>query len=126
MFHGGKSGDKLTEQRAKGYLKHMLDMMADEPPENLTDERDIKEWEDEHKNIRETLETSLVAVEKQIEKKPDLWGDGYADGVLVYDMYDCPNCGKQYELDYEQYDYCPNCGQKLDWTVLEGEEEVDE
>lgn len=57
--------------------------------------------------------------------KPDLWGDGYADGHLVYDMYDCPNCGKQYELDYEQYDYCPNCGQKLDWTVLEGEE-VDE
>lgn len=54
--------------------------------------------------------------------KPDLWGDGYADGHLVYDMYDCPNCGKEYELDYEQYDYCPNCGQKLDWTVLEGEE----
>lgn len=56
---------------------------------------------------------------------PTLWGDGYADGHLVYDMYDCPNCGKQYELDYEQYNYCPNCGQKLDWTVLEGEE-VDE
>lgn len=119
MFYGGKSGDKLTEQRAKDYLKHMLDMMADEPPENLTDERDIKEWEDEHKNIRETLETSLVAVEKQIAKKPDLWGDGYSDGELVYDMYDCPNCGKSFELYYEQTKCCKECGQRFDWTGID-------
>lgn len=67
------------------------------------------------------LSNIIVALEKQVAKKPDLWGDGYSDGVLVYDMYDCPTCGKHYELDYEQYDYCHNCGQKLDWTVLEGE-----
>ena len=50
---------------------------------------------------------------------PTLWGDGYADGELVYDMYDCPNCGKQYELYYEKYDYCPNCGQRIDRSELE-------
>lgn len=31
-------------------------------------------------------------------------------------MYDCPNCEKSYEMDYEKYDYCPNCGQAIDWS----------
>ena len=65
-----------------------------------------------------TLRMAAEALEKQIPKKPNLWGDGYADGVLVYDMYECPNCGKNYEVDYEKYDHCPNCGQKLDWSDL--------
>lgn len=55
------------------------------------------------------------AVDKQIAERPELWGDGYADGELVYDMYSCPNCGKSYEID-ETYDYCPNCGKKIDWS----------
>ena len=42
----------------------------------------------------------------------------YSDGELVYDMYDCPNCGKHYELYYEKYDYCPNCGQKMNWDGI--------
>lgn len=71
------------------------------------------------------LSNIIVSLTKQVPQTPNIWGDGYADGHLVYDMYDCPHCSKQYELDYEQYDYCPNCGQKFDWTVLEGEE-VDE
>ena len=74
MVHGGKSGDKLTEQRAKDYLKHMLNMMADEPPENLTDEHDIKEWEDEHRHIREAFEVAIEALEKQIPKEALKWG----------------------------------------------------
>ena len=57
-----------------------------------------------------------TAVEKQTPKKPDLEGDGYADGHLVYDTWICPCCGKRYEIDYEEYDYCPNCGQHIDWS----------
>lgn len=26
----------------------------------------------------------------------------------------CPNCGKDYEIEYDNYDYCPNCGQAID------------
>lgn len=66
------------------------------------------------------LEHMLTYLEKNNKDKalaPTLWGDGYSDGVLVYDMYDCPKCGKHYELDYEQYDYCPNCGQKMNWEI---------
>ena len=72
-----------------------------------------------------TRKAVQFAIDKQTPQTPNIWVDGYSDGELVYDMYDCPNCGKHYELDYEQYDYCSNCGQKLDWTVLEGED-VDE
>ena len=64
---------------------------------------------------RNDLSVLKELVEKATPKKPNLWGDGYADGELVYDMYDCPNCGKSYEIEYEKYDYCPHCGQALDW-----------
>lgn len=58
---------------------------------------------------------AITALEKQIPKKPDLEGDGYADGHLVYDTWICPNCGVKYEVDYEEYDWCPDCGQHIDW-----------
>ena len=61
-----------------------------------------------------TPEERRAAVEKQKAKKPDFEGDGYADGHLVYDTWICPCCGKHYEVDYDDYDFCPNCGQKLD------------
>lgn len=61
-----------------------------------------------------TPEECRVAVEKQMAKRPDYEGDGYAGGQLVYDTWICPCCGKHYEIDCDDYDYCPNCGQKLD------------
>ena len=63
-----------------------------------------------------TIKGLLEAGEKQTAKRPDYEGDGYADGHLVYDTWICPCCGKHYEVDYDDYDYCPNCGQKLDWS----------
>lgn len=71
-----------------------------------------------------TLKSLLESREKQTPKKPDLEGDGYGDnGVLIYDTWICPCCGKCYEIDYEEYDYCPNCGQAIDWSV--GNEDTD-
>ena len=61
------------------------------------------------------VEECKEAADKQKAIKPNLWGDGYYNGELIIDMYDCPNCEKSYELECEEYDYCPNCGQKLDW-----------
>ena len=62
-----------------------------------------------------TVEECRDAIEKQKPKKPDYEGDGYADGQLVYDTWICPNCGKRYEVDYDDYAYCPKCGQAIDW-----------
>ena len=63
-----------------------------------------------------TVEECRAAVEKQTAKKPDYEGDGYSDGHLVYDTWICPCCGKHYEIDYDDYDFCPACGQCIDWS----------
>lgn len=63
-----------------------------------------------------TVEECRAAVEKQTAKKPDYEGDGYSDGHLVYDTWICPCCGKHYEVDYDDYDFCPACGQCIDWS----------
>ena len=43
--------------------------------------------------------------------------DGYADGYLVYDGAECPNCGYGYEENDSAWKepYCPHCGQRLNW-----------
>lgn len=66
-----------------------------------------------------TPEECRAAVEKQTAKKPDYEGDGYSDGHLVYDIWICPCCGKHYEVDYDDYDFCPECGQCIDWSEEE-------
>ena len=39
-------------------------------------------------------------------------GDGYADGHLVIDEWECPFCGKYFpEWDEKpDWNFCPNCG----------------
>ena len=62
-----------------------------------------------------TVEECREAKEKQIPKVPDYEGDGYDNkGELIYDTWICPNCGKNYEVDYDDYKHCPECGQRLD------------
>ena len=70
------------------------------------------------KPLMYAYEMAIKALEKQIAKKPTYEGDAYSDGQLVYDTWVCPCCGRSYELDYDDYDYCPNCGQNLDWSDL--------
>lgn len=73
--------------------------------------------EERKKKHIELYNTAIEALEKQLPKKPNFEGDGYApDGTFVYDTWECPNCGECYEVDYDDYDYCPKCGQKIDWS----------
>lgn len=63
-----------------------------------------------------TVEECREAVERRNPKAPVVWGDGYDnEGNMIYDMYDCPNCGKSYEVDYHDYKFCPYCGQAILW-----------
>lgn len=64
------------------------------------------------------IELALQALKKQVPMTPDVWGDGYADGLPVYDSWACPYCGWTYELDGEDYEYCPHCGQRIRWTKV--------
>lgn len=55
-----------------------------------------------------TIEECRAAV----EKSPNIWGGRYdKEGNMIYDMYDCQNCGESYETDGNRYNHCPNCGQ---------------
>ena len=60
-------------------------------------------------------------IEKQIPKRPVYEADGYADGELVYDYAECPECGHLFEYGINDWccNHCSDCGQKLDWTVGE-------
>ena len=61
---------------------------------------------------------AIEALEKQMPKSPDYEGDGYADGELVDDTWVCPNCGKYYEVYFDDYEYYPECGQAIDWKEI--------
>lgn len=74
----------------------------------------------------EEVQMCIEALEKQIPKNLYIWGDGYYNGELILDMYDCPNCEKSYEIECDDYKYCPNCGQKLDWSESDEQETVQE
>ena len=90
------------EQMAKNVAEKALD-------EFLYDGKSIREW-------------MKIIVEQ--EPKTVLYsGDGYADGYMVYDMAECPNCGYEYEDGDKDWglSFCPNCGQKLNWESKDKE-----
>lgn len=60
------------------------------------------------------------ALQKQIPKKPTFEGDGYWEGELVMELWVCPTCECDFEIDVK-YSHCPECGQAIDWS-----EEVEE
>lgn len=79
-----------------------------------------------HKAAQELFERIDEAFKKRETARKVLYsGDGYADGHMVYDMAECPACGKTFEQDYSGWldPYCSHCGQKLDWSFEEIEEE---
>lgn len=43
-----------------------------------------------------------------------IWGDGYANGSIVYEEFECSHCGFVHHADGEPtWDYCPNCGARM-------------
>lgn len=59
---------------------------------------------------------ALEAMEKQIPKKPTMWGDGYVDGEIIMESYECPNCACIYDFDIDgKLKFCSECGQAILW-----------
>ena len=87
--------------------------------------RNLKYTMEKHKNDTvNTFDTNIFVMCKDIleyleqEPKTVLYsGDGYADGYMVYDMAECPNCGRKFEYGDKDWglSFCPSCGQKLNW-----------
>lgn len=74
-------------------------------------------WHDACDYIRHRLE-NLPAADVEPVRHGEWEGtaDGYADGELVYDMWNCSECGYDADGAEEQseWKYCPNCGAKMD------------
>ena len=115
----------MTVQGAIEIIKYASAFNSENSPLTKALDIGIKAMEEiEQYRALGTVEELKEAIEKQIPKKPNLEGDGYCpEGNLVYDTWFCPNCDKDYEIDYDDYDYCPNCGQAIDKSVFEGSEE---
>ena len=73
------------------------------------------DWLDYYLSLGER--NNLIRALQQDPKTVLYSGDGYADGYMVYDMAECPNCGYEYEDGDKDWglSFCPSCGQKLNW-----------
>ena len=61
-----------------------------------------------------TVTTAILALEKQVSKKPILYGDS-EDGKLL-----CPSCEEDlWDVKECGYSGCPYCLQAIDWSVEE-------
>lgn len=140
MRAGTRTGDGIT---MKETVMELLNNIADEICEDTAIKalEEIKQYRENGYTIDRVLTvdcdyTALIytledygiesseqlyeVLERQQPKQPNIWGDGNDDeGNVLYDMYDCPNCGKSYEIDYHDYKHCPECGQAIDRTDLE-------
>ena len=111
----------MNIEEAKAKIKKLLMAEIDKLPSHYDADIDEQVFTSTAK-VNELLVLNKIvcgALEKQIPKTPNYEGDGYWDGELVYDTWICPNCGKDYEVDYDDYKYCPECGQAIDWSDSE-------
>ena len=74
---------------------------------------------EEHIQLAEWLKELKRLREKHAPKIPNVEGDGYVDGKMVYDTWICPGCGTEYEIDYDRYEFCPKCGQAIDRSEMD-------
>lgn len=65
----------------------------------------------------EPFDMTIEALEKQIPRMVGYIGDGYADGVMVYNQAECPTCGYIYDDTDSVWKepFCPHCGQAIKW-----------
>ena len=83
----------------------------------LDEDRTIENYKELLKECYEVL----PPVRPQEPKTVLYSGDGYANGYMVYDMAECPNCGRKFEYGDETWNcnFCPDCGQALNWERSE-------
>ena len=73
--------------------------------------------------LKKIFDVAISSLKKDIATHPDIEGDGYADGHIVYDTWICPTCRRDYEMECQKYERCPHCGQLIDWDIPELEDE---
>ena len=90
----------MTAEESINRIKQHFDVHDDGRPTPLLDE---------------AVQSAIAALELRVPARPNLISDDDWDGEPVYDTWECPNCGTQFEVEYEQHSCCPDCGQKIEW-----------
>ena len=109
-----------TETAHEKLTDYLLRRTNDEAY-NTAEVNDLEKDGEYHRQLAEWLKDYKRLKEKETPKMVIYSGDGYADGELVYDWAECPNCGMNFEesdSDWEE-PYCHACGQALKWEVDE-------
>lgn len=102
---GEHRGVMVKEERGE----HVMKTLFDELDEGYLGMCQLKDYEDTGLTPPEIMDLK----ERDTAKAPVLKSDGDWDGEPVYDTWICPNCEEEYEVDFDDYDFCPNCGQRI-------------
>lgn len=83
----------------------------------IVKEYNMYQTEDGNIDLCSALDMALLALQKQLPKKP-------IEPQEDYGTFKCPNCGGLiYTTDeFETHKFCLMCGQDLDWRMKDGEE----
>ena len=100
--------DHIEKEKVMEILERTLNAFEDEGDKNAAMAVDMLAFE-----IKEfpTADVAPVVHAEWI----GTWGDGYANGFIVYEEFECSRCGCVHHADGEPtWDYCPHCGARMD------------
>lgn len=108
--------DAIIYSNCKKHKKNLYEIGLAENAENK-----CYKCAKEHRQLAEWLKELKKYKEKDTPKLVIYSGDGYADGYIVYDFANCPNCDYEFEDGDDNWNssYCCRCGQRLKWEEEE-------
>lgn len=113
--------DEAIQHCEEVATKMECESMCVEEAYQTAKQADCEKCAEEHRQLAEWLKELKGYKDKNEPKLVIYSGDGYADGYMVYDFANCPNCDYEFEDGDDNWNapYCCRCGQRLKWEEEE-------